>query len=144
MPAFAPAQATASGRDGRILLVDRDDSVLEAVGTILRERDHRVRTARSTEEAGALLEKEDFDLIVADMEISSGDADHLEHWLSQHKPALHRKVIWMSAVRPGRSAEKGNAGGGRYVLRKPFKANELLAAVDEILLSNVGAAPIER
>src|SRR6266481_1835769 len=73
MPTFAPAQAMASGRDGRILLVDQDDSVLEAVGTILRERDHRVQTARDTQEAQALLEKEDFDLIVADVEISDGE-----------------------------------------------------------------------
>jgi DNA-binding NtrC family response regulator len=125
--------------------VDRDDSVLEAVGTILRDRDHRVQTARNTEEAGALLEKEDFDLIVADMEISSGGSvDNLERWLAQHKPALHRKVIWMSAVGPSGSAEKKKAPGGCHILQKPFKANELLALVDEILLNNVGAAPIER
>src|SRR2546421_11440808 len=35
-----PWQSTVLGRDGRILLVDHDDSVLEAVGTILRGRDH--------------------------------------------------------------------------------------------------------
>src|SRR6202795_3248276 len=86
MPTFAPAQETASGREGRILLVDQDDSVLEAVGTILRGRNHRVQIARDTQEAQALLEKQDFDLIVADVEISEGaDGDSLEGWLSQHK-----------------------------------------------------------
>jgi two-component system NtrC family sensor kinase len=145
MPTFAPAQATASGREGRILLVDQDESVLEAVGTILRGREHRVQTARDTQEARTLLEKVDFDLIVADVEVlDTANGDHLEKWLSQHKPALNRRVIWMCAVAsPGNAGEKG-AGVGRHVLQKPFKANELLAAVDEILLSNVGATPIER
>jgi DNA-binding response OmpR family regulator len=145
MPKFAPAQETAGGREGRILLVDQDDSVLEAVGTILRERDHRVQTARDTQEAQALLEKEDFDLIVADVEICEGaDGDNLEGWLSRHKPVLNRGIIWMCAVAPPESSEEKSAGSGRRVLQKPFKASELLAAVDEILLSNVRAAPIER
>jgi two-component system NtrC family sensor kinase len=145
MPAFAPAQAMASGREGRILLVDQDESVLEAVGTILREREHRVQTAKDAQEARALLEKVDFDLIVADVEVlDTANGDHLEEWLSQHKPALNRKVIWMCAVASPRNAEEKGVRGGRQVLQKPFKANELLAAVDEILLSNVVPAPIER
>jgi len=145
MPTFAPAQETASGRERRILLVDQDDSVLEAVGTILRERDHRVQTARDAQEAQALLEKQDFDLIVADVEISEGaNGDSLEGWLSRHKPVLNRVVIWMCSIAPPKSAEEKSAGSGRHVLQKPFKACELLAAVDEILLSNVRAAPIER
>jgi two-component system NtrC family sensor kinase len=145
MPTFAPAQETASGREGRILLVDQDDSVLEAVGTILRERDHRVQTARGTQEAQALLEKQDFDLIIADVKTSEGaNGDSLEGWVSQHKPVLNRGVIWMCAVAPPKSAEEKSTGSGRHVLQKPFKASELLAAVDEILLSNVRAATIER
>jgi DNA-binding NtrC family response regulator len=145
MPAFAPAQAMASGREGRILLVDQDESVLEAVGTILRGREHRVQTAKDAQEARALLEKVDFDLIVADVEVlETANGDNLEKWLSQHKPALNRKVIWMCAVASPRNAEEQGVRGGRHVLQKPFKANELLAAVDEILLSNVVPAPIER
>jgi two-component system NtrC family sensor kinase len=145
MPTFAPAQATVTGKEGRILLVDQDDSVLEAVGTILRGRDHRVQTARDGREARALLERQDFDLIVADLQVSdAANEDNLEGWLIQHKPSLKGRVIWMRAIAPPGSAEEKSAVSGRHVLQKPFKANELLGAVDELLLSNVGAAPIER
>jgi two-component system NtrC family sensor kinase len=145
MPTFAPAQATVTGKEGRILLVDQDDSVLEAVGTILRGRDHRVQTARDGREARALLERQDFDLIVADLQVSDvANEDNLEGWLIQHKPSLKGRVIWMRAIAPPGSAEEKSAVSGRHVLQKPFKANELLGAVDELLLSNVGAAPIER
>jgi DNA-binding response OmpR family regulator len=144
MPTFAPAQATEGGRGGRILLADPDDSVLEAVGTILRGREHRVQTARDTQEARALLEKLDFDLIVADVEVLDGaNEDSLEGWLTLHKPVFKRRVIRMCAVAPPRSGERKIAeSGGGHILQKPFKASELLAAVDEMLLSNVGA--IER
>ena len=140
-----PGQRAVSGRDGRILLVDHDDSVLEAVGTILRGRDHRVQTAKDIREARALLEKQDFDLIVADLHISDGaNGGGLGEWLAQHKPALSRKLIWMCAVAPSEDAGENIAGNGRQILQKPFKASELLAAVDELLLTNVQTAAIDR
>jgi two-component system NtrC family sensor kinase len=140
-----PGQRSILRRDGRILLVDHDDSVLEAVGAILRGRDHRVRTARDIREARALLEKEEFDLIVADLQ-SSDDANGggLGEWLARHKPALSHRLIWMCAVAPSEGAAEHSAGDGRQILQKPFKASDLLAAVDELLLNNVQAAAIHR
>jgi len=140
-----PGQKVASVRDGRILLVDYDDSVLEAVGTILRARDHRVRTARNIYEACELIEKEDFDLVVADLHVSDGaSGGELSAWLAQHKPALSHRMIWMCAVAPSEDAGEHIAGKGRQILQKPFKATDLLAAVDELLLNNVQAAAIHR
>ena len=112
---------------------------------MLRGRDHRVRTASDLAEARALLEKEEFDLIVADLRISDGaNGDGLGEWLAQHKPALSRRLIWMCGVAPSEVAAEHIAGNGRQLLQKPFKANELLAAVDELLLSNVQPAAIDR
>jgi DNA-binding response OmpR family regulator len=125
--------------------VDQDDSVLEAVGTILRGRDHRVLTARDIRDARVLLEKHDFDLVVADLEVADGaGGDGLTEWLIQHKPALAQRVIWMCAMAQNRSEVEKSTANKRHVLQKPFKANELLAAVDELLLSSVAAAPMER
>jgi two-component system NtrC family sensor kinase len=145
-PIFSiPGQKTIPGKDGRILLVDHDDSVLEAVGTILRARDHRVKTARDIREARALLENEEFDLIVADLHISDGaNGGGLSEWLVQHKPALSHRLIWMCAVAPSEDAGENIAGNGRPILQKPFKATDLLAAVDELLLNSVHAAAIHR
>ena len=143
-PIYTPGgQKTMSGRDGRILLVDRDESVLEAVGTILRARDHRVQTARNIREARALLEKEDFDLIVADLHVADGaNGGGLSEWLAGNKPALSHRLIWICAVAPSEDAGEHIAGKGRQILQKPFKANDLLAAVDELLLTSTQAAAI--
>jgi two-component system NtrC family sensor kinase len=145
-PIFStPGQKASTGRDGRILLVDRDDSVLEAVGTILRARDHRVQTAKNILEARALLEKENFDLVVADLHVSDGvNGGGLAEWLARHKPALSNRLIWMCAVAPSEDAGEHIAGKGRQILQKPFKANDLLAAVDELLLNGIQAAAFNR
>jgi two-component system NtrC family sensor kinase len=141
----ASGQKAIAGRDARILLVDRDESVLEAVGTILRGRDHRVQTARDIREARALLEKENFDLVVADLHVADGaNGGGLSEWLAGHKPELSHRLIWMCAVAPSEDAGEHIAGKGRQILQKPFKANELLAAVDELLLTNIQAAAIHR
>jgi len=140
-----PGQTAISEREGRILLVDHDDSVLEAVGTILRGRDHRVQTARDIREARALLEKQDFDLIVADVHVSDGaNWGGLGEWLAQHRPALSRSLIWMCAVAPAANAGQNIPGIGGQILQKPFKATDLLAAVDALLLNNVQTAAIHR
>jgi PAS domain S-box-containing protein len=140
-----PEQKTNLGREGRILLVDPDDSVLEAVGTILRGRDHRVKTARDIREACALLEKEDFDLVVADLHVSDGtDGGGFGQWLAQHKPTLSHKLIWMCAVAPSEDAGENFSANGRQILQKPFKAIDLLAAVDEMLLNSAHASAIHR
>lgn len=141
----APGQRANLGSNGRILLVDHDDSVLEAVGTILRGRDHRVKTARDIREACALLEKEDFELVVADLQISDGaNGGGFVEWLAQHKPALSRKLIWMCAVAPTEDAGENLSRNGRQILQKPFKATDLLAAVDELLLNSAHASAIHR
>jgi PAS domain S-box-containing protein len=141
----APGQRANLGSNGRILLVDHDDSVLEAVGTILRGRDHRVKTARDIGEACALLEKEDFDLVVADLQISDGaNGGGFGEWLAKHKPALSHKLIWMCAVAPTEDAGENLSRNGRQILQKPFKATDLLAAVDELLLNSAHASAIHR
>jgi two-component system NtrC family sensor kinase len=139
-------QKSPSGKDGRILLVDHDDSVLEAVGTILRGRNHLVHTARDIHEACAFLEKKEFDLVIADLQVSEGSSgEGISDWLAQHRPALNHRLIWMCALAPssGGAGEK-TAGRGRPILQKPFKASDLLAAVDEMLLNNIQAAAIDR
>jgi len=133
------------GRSAHILLVDHDESVLEAVSTFLRGRDHRVQSARNMQEARGVLEQQNFDVIIADLQIAEGpNSSGLENWLAQNKPALSRKLIWMCAVAPsGRAADRVGDNNSR-ILQKPFKVSELLAAVDELLLDRMDAAPIGR
>jgi two-component system, NtrC family, sensor kinase len=133
----------AAAREGRILLVDRDKSVLEAVGAILRGRNHSVRTATTLGDAQHMLQEEEFDLIVADMQVcrTAGEMG-LHAWLAANRPALALRVILMRATTPSAPLSE-EMRGALQVLQKPFKAGDLLAAV-EAALNDVHSVPIER
>ena len=135
--------STASAREGRILLIDRDKSVLEAGGAILRGRNHTVRTATALRDALRVLQEEEFDVIVADMQLcrTAGDMG-LHPWLAANRPALALRVILMRATAPATPPSE-EMRGALQVLQKPFKAGDLLAAV-EAALNDVHPVPIER
>jgi DNA-binding NtrC family response regulator len=126
------------------LLIDQDDSVLQAVGAILREREHEVETAKTVADAMAALEKQEFDLVLADLVLAGAAGRNLLHdWIMARRPRLARRCIWMRGVASlGRPPEEMPRNGD-YMLQKPFKAAELLAAVDEVL-GSIQPVPIQR
>jgi PAS domain S-box-containing protein len=142
-PELSAGGSTATTRDGRILLIDGDKSVLEAVGAILRGRKHTVRTAAGLSEALLVLKEREFDLVVADT-LSCGKAGEmgLYAWLAANRPGLASRVILMRATAPSTPLSE-EMRGALQVLQKPFKAGDLVAAV-EAALSSVHAVPVER
>jgi two-component system NtrC family sensor kinase len=135
-----PAGGAVAVRGARILLIDQDESVLEAVEAILREGNHAVRSAANLPEAQRLLGEQEFDAVVADAEVrAAAGGESLQEWLTVHRPMLAGRLVWMSASAmpvPG-----NHAGNGSFVLQKPFKAADLLSAV-EMALGHIQPAPI--
>ena len=139
-----PSEASATpARAGKILLVDQDVSVLEAVSGILRARNHQVRPAANFVEAQQALREQEYDVVVADLQAYEGAGDKgLRSWLRLHRPSLAQRVILMRASTPT-SSQSDAALGVLQVLQKPFKAGELLSVI-EAALSDAGAVSIER
>ncbi len=132
---------------GRILLIDGDISVLEAVEAILRDGNHAVRAAASLPEAQRLLAEQEFDAVVADAEVRPGvGGESLQSWLAANRPALATRMVWMRAS-AGHAPTEIYAADGLPVLQKPFKAADLLSAVETVLdqpaLGGVQPAPIQ-
>jgi PAS domain S-box-containing protein len=136
-----PAGGAVAARGARILLIDQDESVLEAVEAILRDGNHAVRSAANFPEAQRLLGEQEFDAVVADAEVrAAAGGESLQEWLTAHRPVLAGRLVWMSAS--AMPAQTGNhAGNGSFVLQKPFKAADLLSAV-EMALGHIQPAPI--
>ncbi|MGH9743293.1 MAG: PAS domain S-box protein [Candidatus Acidiferrum sp.] len=130
-------------REARILLIDQDESVLEAVREILREHEHEVEIARSAANAMALLEKQQFDVVVADLDLSGTAGRNILHdWLLARRPGLAKRCVWMRGVAPSGRLPEESARNGYQILQKPFQAAELLAAVAGAL-GSVHTAPIQ-
>jgi DNA-binding NtrC family response regulator len=109
----------------------------------LRGRNHTVRTATALSDALRVLQEEEFNVIVADMQLcrTAGDMG-LHPWLAANRPALALRVILMRATAPATPPSE-EMRGALQVLQKPFKAGDLLAAV-EAALNDVHPVPIER
>ncbi|MBV8514256.1 MAG: GAF domain-containing protein, partial [Acidobacteria bacterium] len=130
-------------RSGKILLVDQDVSVLEAVSGILRARNHQVRPAASLAEAQQALREQEYDVVVADLHTYEGKREQgLRSWLRSHRPSLAQRVVLMRATTPLPS-QNDAALAALQILQKPFKAGELLAVI-EAALSDASAVSIER
>ncbi len=145
-PAKAPdsRQAHEPSREARILLIDQDESVVEAVRAILREREHEVESAKTAADGMALLEKQEFDLVVADVDLAGTAGRNILHdWILARRPGLAKRCVWMRGVTPLGRAPDEALRNGNYILQKPFKAEELLEAVDGAL-GSIHISPVER
>jgi two-component system NtrC family sensor kinase len=139
----APSSKAPAPRGGKILVVDSHESVLDAIAGILRKNDYAVETSKSLPDARRLFVLQDFDLVVADWRLVAEE----HKWTSSDtngKDALGlgSRILWMSTISPdnqGRLTLPVPSGG---VLQKPFRAEDLLAAVESKLPAV--ASPVER
>jgi len=83
-------------------------------------------------------------LVLADLDVSGTAGRNILHdWIRARRPRLAKRCIWMRGVAPLGRAPEEMPRNGNYVLQKPFKAAELLAAVDEVL-GSIQPAPLQR
>ena len=126
----SPVGIPSSSDKAKILLVESETSVLEAVHGMLRNREHQVLTARSLEEGQALLRAKDFDVVVCDAEIVGREGTSLREWLERERPGLSERLIVMSALAESSSGSDSTLG---LTLQKPFDTAQLLSAIDTVV-----------
>jgi len=137
-------EVAASGSGARILLIDQDASVAETVEAILGGRGHQVKPVKNGSEAKELVQRETFDLIVADVPSAEGaEAAGFAEWLCMQQPSLAKRLIWICAVVPGEGPASEMSRYGCQILQKPFKPADLLLAVEAALSDGVQVAPVE-
>jgi len=125
----SPAKTYLAGDSSRILLLERETSVLEAIQAMLKNREHQVFTARSLEEGQTLLRAREFDVVLCDAEIAGRKGSGLREWLERERPALAERLIIMSALA---ESSAGSVPRG-LILQKPFENDQLLSAIDAIV-----------
>ena len=119
-------------KEGQILIVDDDPDVLLS-GKLLLKRHYRiVQTERNPQKIPKLLSQEEFDLVLLDMNFSSGNTNGEEgiHWL--HKIAEINPqipVIMITAYGHIDMAVKAMKEGATDFVSKPWENEKLLATV---------------
>lgn len=122
----------ASGAGHRVLLVDSDPAVQQMISMLFSSDGHIVEPAEDGTHAVELLEREDYDLIVADPRAPVSPAGTFAETLLSRWPALGSRTIFATAdVRP--ETEAWLRGLGCRYVHKPVNPRQLRAAAAELL-----------
>ena len=113
----------------RVLLVEDDASVREAVAATLRDEGYAIRTATDGQDAMETFEQET-DLVIADLMMPRVDGRSLLRWVTQNHPGTG--VILMTGFGTIPQAVEAIKAGATAYLTKPLDPGELLAHVKKV------------
>ena len=126
---------TLVGKGERILLVEDEEVVRESVAKVLDKTGHDVITAKTTQEALDIFDREkgDFNLVLSDVVLPDGTGIQLIDQLLSQKPDL--RVLLSSGYTDHKAQWPVIQERGFRFIQKPFKRENLLQAVREALES---------
>jgi CheY-like chemotaxis protein len=115
----------------RILVVDDEPAVGDAIKMMLKFDGHEVQTASGSKEALSLLEQGKFDLIITDYSMPGMKGDELAAVIKQRLP--HQPIIMISAYAEMLKSSGNPLTGVDFILSKPFFMADLREAVARVL-----------
>jgi DNA-binding NtrC family response regulator len=114
----------------KLLVVDDEGIVLESCRKVLEAEGYSVTLAKSADEALAVIEKEDFSLLLMDLKMPLHDGIYLIKELKQRKKEI--PIIVMSGYSTQETIAEADTMGANLFLPKPFTPDELIEAIREI------------
>ncbi len=125
------AAVESAGGNGRLLLVDDEPFLTEAVATSLRFMGYEVTTAQRGDEALRLVRARTFDLVVLDVTLP--DTDGFEVLRRLRRDGSRVPVLFLTARDSAEDRATGQALGGDGYMTKPFGLAELAARIAAVL-----------
>jgi CheY-like chemotaxis protein len=125
----------------RILLADDSPQALRLGERILREQG--IEVVSVTDGATALRRLEDVkpDLLITDVFLPTKNGFELARFLKSHKSHQHIPIIFAATVADQFDEQDAKNAGAEAILRKPFEASSLFAAVQPLLERSAIANP---
>lgn len=117
----------------RLLLVEDDKALSMGIEFTLKDEGYEVLTAATYQDGQSLFERENFDLIILDVNLPDGNGYELcKHIRSKSDVP----VIFLTALDEEVNMVLGFEIGGDDYITKPFRAKELLLRIKAILRRN--------
>jgi two-component system chemotaxis sensor kinase CheA len=121
-------------RRGRVLVVDDSVTTRTMERNILEGQGYRVEVAVSGEEALAVLARQDFDLIVTDIEMPGIDGFELTRRIRQTQDGAEVPVIIVSSRATDEDRRRGiEVGAQAYIVKGSFEQGKLMDAVETLI-----------
>lgn len=114
----------------RVLIVDDEYAIAEALSGILELEGYEVSAATSAEQALGRLQDRSFDVVLSDVMMPAMDGRELLQRIRSDARTSHTPVILMSAAGPPRDLKTLPCSG---FVSKPFDLEELLEQLTEVL-----------
>ena len=111
----------------RILVVDDEPFVCDAVKMMLNFDGHVVETANSAQEALAIFEKGKFDLVITDFAMPNMKGDELAAAIKARAPK--QPIVMITAYAEMLQASGNPLPGVDFVISKPFLLENLREAI---------------
>jgi DNA-binding NtrC family response regulator len=112
----------------RVLLLDDDVELLQALQEALEAHDFSIQTSRSVQSATLLIEQHPFDVVVTDLALEGTGGLAFCERLARERPTL--PIVVLSGHGEARTAALRL--GAREVLLKPVSSDALVAALRRV------------
>ena len=133
-----PAQVTKA----KIMVVDDEPHICQALDRLLSQAEHKVETVTSAQMALQRLNNEKYDLILLDIKMPGMDGIEFYNHIKEIDPSLQRKVVCITGdIISARNRAFLNESGIPYII-KPFGVDELMRQVKLILGGQITDAQI--
>jgi CheY-like chemotaxis protein/GAF domain-containing protein/PAS domain-containing protein len=133
-PAKQPPPAAATRLAGaRILVVDADESIRRSAHHLLGSQGASVETARDAHEAIALMRQTAYSAALVDIRLPDLDGYETYRRLREVQPSVPIILMTGFGWDPSHSIVKARQEGLQTVLYKPFRADRLMEAVEQVL-----------
>jgi DNA-binding response OmpR family regulator len=116
----------------RVLLVDDDPEIIDAIRYALESRGYQIFIARDGNQGLAMAEREDPDLVILDMMMPKRSGFLVLEKLRRTRPVPVR-VIMITANEGSRHKAYAEMLGVDDYIRKPFAMDKLVDAVERLL-----------
>jgi CheY-like chemotaxis protein len=117
-----------------ILVVEDDSKISLAMSMRLKSVGYNVVTAQDVPSALMVARKEEPDLALLDISIPGGDGFVVAERLRDKILVKHVPIVFITASKQDGLREKAKKLGAAAFLEKPFKASQLLQAIDDAMI----------
>ena len=129
-PAVPPPPAVGAGTP--VLVIEDEPALAEAVSAALSDAGYRVDRATDGQDALERVRDRVYDLIICDLAMPRLDGAAFYRALSDSRPALTKRIVFVTGNVAGTDAERFLEGSGCRWLAKPFRLGDLLQAAREV------------
>ena len=115
-----------------VLVVDDDQEMCDSLWELFRDRDYRVCLAHDIPQAQEQLQQRNFQVVIVDMKLPSGDGIAVLDCVRQANPDARSIIITGFRGEMERRVQTALAGGASAVCYKPFQVDQLLKTVQKL------------